>query len=204
MTLDQILIKHRADKSSQGHGYNEVYEAAFNPLRDKPITLLEIGVFQGASIATWLEYFPNAMIVGLDCEPQVPSYGRYYFVQGRQENPELLNRLKLVYPNGFDIVIDDGGHVPVDQATSFRALWPYVVKGGYYFIEDIHPWFDVRHNDVYHNGSKELLWEIANAINWSGKQYCGRPFPAEIVSSEDAAFHSLTMTRGLLKVRKNL
>lgn len=203
MSLDEIFIKYGADKSSRGHGYAEIYESTFYMMRDRPITLLEIGVFQGASIASWLEYFPKATIVGIDCDPQVPSRDRYHFVQGRQESPELLARVVRDFPL-LDIVIDDGSHMPVHQAASFHALWPYIAKGRYYFIEDIHPWFDERHNDIYHYGSKELLWEIANGINWSGRNYCGRPFPDDPVKEQDKAFHSMFMTRGLLGMRKTL
>jgi len=38
---------------------------------------------------------------------------------------------------GFDVVIDDGGHHNVQINTSFDKLWPHVLPGGLYFIEDL-------------------------------------------------------------------
>jgi hypothetical protein len=38
---------------------------------------------------------------------------------------------------GWDLVIDDGSHVPRHQLVSFVALYPFVRPGGLYVIEDI-------------------------------------------------------------------
>ena len=38
---------------------------------------------------------------------------------------------------GYDIIIDDGSHVPKHMLLTFRHLWPYVRPGGMYVIEDI-------------------------------------------------------------------
>ncbi len=63
-TLDALGLKHRTDKASSGHDYLTFFDSFFAPLRDQPITLLEIGVFNGASLRTWEEYFPRGKIVG--------------------------------------------------------------------------------------------------------------------------------------------
>lgn len=47
--LDAIGILHGVDKSSLSHGYLVQYERILGPLRRTQITLLEIGVSQGAS-----------------------------------------------------------------------------------------------------------------------------------------------------------
>ena len=52
-TLDEIGLKYGTDKSSSHHHYLPFYETFMAPLRDAPITLLEIGVYQGASLRTW-------------------------------------------------------------------------------------------------------------------------------------------------------
>jgi hypothetical protein len=38
---------------------------------------------------------------------------------------------------GWDLVIDDGGHIPREQLTSFCALFPFVRPGGLYVVENI-------------------------------------------------------------------
>merc|ERR1712029_878213 len=37
----------------------------------------------------------------------------------------------------FDIIIDDGSHVPNHQLVSFETLWPSIKPGGMYIVEDI-------------------------------------------------------------------
>ena len=65
-TLDEIACRHGADKSSEQHGFTAVYERLFEPRRDEALTLLEIGVFEGASLGMWREYFPSARIFAID------------------------------------------------------------------------------------------------------------------------------------------
>ena len=38
---------------------------------------------------------------------------------------------------GWDVVIDDGGHIPRDQLLTFCAIFPFVRPGGLYVVEDI-------------------------------------------------------------------
>ena len=40
--------------------------------------------------------------------------------------------------DGFDAIIDDGGHKSSQIASSFEWFWPIVRPGGTYFIEDMH------------------------------------------------------------------
>ena len=37
----------------------------------------------------------------------------------------------------FDIVIDDGNHVPLAQQAALRAIWNYLRQGGFYLVEDM-------------------------------------------------------------------
>ncbi len=72
-SLDEIALKFSVDKASVGHDYcRRVYEKLFEPLRDHPITLVELGVFKGQSLATWAQYFhPESTIIGIDLYPQL-------------------------------------------------------------------------------------------------------------------------------------
>jgi hypothetical protein len=38
----------------------------------------------------------------------------------------------------FDLIIDDGSHLPQDQASCLLESFPFVRDGGFYFLEDIH------------------------------------------------------------------
>lgn len=199
-SLDDILKKHGADKDMNHHGYSRHYAKLFEPLRYKPITLLEIGVQYGCSIKAWLEYFTQGQIIGVDCLRQDDiSDPRFTFLRCDQADPELKNCVR----DNINIVIDDGSHIPTDQMMSFKSLWPKLVRGGVYIIEDTHPNHDARHDWMYRWGASELLWHIAGAINWHGKNYYGRPFPCDDLTPYEQGFESCTITRGLLVIRKS-
>ncbi len=72
-SLDQIGIENGTDKASvftrtyaKPHDYLRHMEKFFAPLRNEPITLVEIGVGGGESIRTWLYYFLCAQVIGID------------------------------------------------------------------------------------------------------------------------------------------
>ncbi len=118
----------------------ESYEEFFQPLADRPITLLELGVHQGGSLLQWRAFFPRGIIAGLDVQPIPPFEGQQgvHIYQGRQEDTELLDRIaKDVAPGGFDIIIDDCSHIAELTRASFWHLFEQHLKpGGIYVIED--------------------------------------------------------------------
>jgi hypothetical protein len=141
--LTRLAIKHGTDKWGF-HFYTPVYHELFSHLRERPIRLLEIGIggyiFQnigGASLAMWAEYFPNGRIVGLDVEEKRMDYGpRVKLIKGSQTDGELLQRMCAEH-GPFDIIIDDGSHVPRDVVATFMALFIGMADKGLYVIEDV-------------------------------------------------------------------
>jgi hypothetical protein len=140
ITLDQLAAKHGADKCSGQHGYARYYQRLWERVRAAPIRLLEIGVLHGASLRMWSDFFPAAEVVGLDSNESCARHagGRVKIVAGRQEDRSTAERLAADFPLGFDIVIDDGGHVSAAQIASLEMLFPLVRGGGWYVIEDLH------------------------------------------------------------------
>ena len=86
----------------------------------------------------------------------VEGCDRLRFFYGSQDDPAFLKRLvqegakldpdvmfkgdeppQTWVDGGWDIVIDDGSHLPRHQLVSFCALFPFVRPGGLYIIEDI-------------------------------------------------------------------
>jgi demethylmacrocin O-methyltransferase len=137
-SLDEIAICMGTDKSSRAHNYTAAYEQILSSLRSSPIKLLEIGVFKGESLRMWSKYFLVGQIVGLDIYPGCVQYAtdKIKIVIGNQADVDFLRQIGEEY-GPFDIVIDDGSHVPYDVIISFKTLFPYVVPGGYYVIEDL-------------------------------------------------------------------
>ena len=65
MQLKELFNKYGCDKSTK-HGYDTVYQKLFEPLQDKEINILEVGIFKGASTSAFYEFFPKANIYALD------------------------------------------------------------------------------------------------------------------------------------------
>ena len=64
-TLHEISVEAKTDKALY-HNFCDFYEKFFNNIRHKPISLLEIGVFNGASLIAWENYFELAQIYAID------------------------------------------------------------------------------------------------------------------------------------------
>jgi hypothetical protein len=136
--LDAIGLEAGTDKASSHHNYLSFYEIFFGPLREKPITILEIGVLGGASLKTWEAYFPHATIIGVDITPACKRFeqGRTKIVLADQSNIQELTSLAITH-GPFDIVIEDGSHMCEHQITSLRTLFPFVKPDGIYIVEDL-------------------------------------------------------------------
>lgn len=119
--------------------YYEEYDLMFSYLQNKPLNLLEIGVQKGGSIATWLEYFPKAHVVGIDIDAECKKYergGAKIYIGSQEDEDFLLEVEKKEGP--FDIIIDDGGHTMKQNLITFNALFPLLKEDGIYVIEDLH------------------------------------------------------------------
>lgn len=143
--LSMIATRYGTDKGPLGHNYTCVYSLFFSPLKNNPIALLEIGFYQGASIALWDAYFihPQTRIYAIDFDDTyfnriVSCSNRCSVHRIDQENPVQLHMFIDTMCNAFDVIIDDGGHSMRQQITSFTVLFPYVKPGGIYIIEDLH------------------------------------------------------------------
>lgn len=143
-TLTELGTKHNTDKASW-HKFTEVYDKCFTPIRDNPVKLLEIGIFLGASLRMWEEYFQNGIIYGID-NCTIVSSDQLRELRTKRIKPivaDQLNRdhLKQVADviGEMDIIIDDGLHFQEHQQVSFGYLFPYLKSGGFYVIEDLCP-----------------------------------------------------------------
>jgi demethylmacrocin O-methyltransferase len=189
-TLDEIALSTGAggDKDSLHHAYTYHYEEIFEPLRDKPIRLLEIGVGDGSSMKIWLEYFSVAGIYGVDIAGPKPIFDnlRQVFIQGDQTKHEFWKKLNSDLPGGWDVIIDDGSHKPDGIIRSFNELWPHLRHGGYYIIEDLNCAYMVGYQSDNWPNHMEFLGSLLHGINAQTKYRSGFPpfeplyFPAGI------------------------
>jgi hypothetical protein len=135
--------------------YFSVYETVFGPIRAAPLRILEIGIWQGASMQLWRSYFenPDTIIVGIDILPECSRFDSsatgIHVRIGSQDDPVFLK--KVVDEFGpFDLIIDDGSHHSSHIISSFNHLYADGLKeSGIYFVEDLHanywlPWRDSK------------------------------------------------------------
>jgi hypothetical protein len=144
-TFTDLVNASGSDKFERHH-FERYYTPWLEPYRHVPgLKILEIGARDGKSLTLWDKYFTNAsLILGLaykDGTDKLPerlvgmkhNVSLYY---GDQSELESMRALAEYGP--FDIIIDDGSHVPEHVVFSLFSLWDRAVKpGGLYVIEDI-------------------------------------------------------------------
>ena len=135
-SLTEIVKRTGAAKPPS---YLPVYEGLLEPIRYLPLSLLELGIFDGGSLSAWAAYFPAARVVGIDLAvPEIPPHDRIHMFAGDQADTALLSRVAAATaPDGFDLIIDDCSHLAAAAKASFWHLFTNHLKpGALYVIED--------------------------------------------------------------------
>ena len=123
--------------------YFPIYDRHLGRFRDRPVRVLEIGVYRGGGLDLVGHYLgAEAVLVGIDIDPAARAAvrGHHPVEVGDQEDPDFLRRVSDRH-GPFDVVIDDGGHTMRQQIVSVETLFPLLVDGGVYLIEDTHTSF---------------------------------------------------------------
>lgn len=143
----EIAREYGTDKVDPHH-YERMYGDKFEPLRNRKLKMLEIGLGcdqrygPGASYYTWLAYFPHVDLYFIEYDAKCAlkwvneTKGATIFI-GDQSDPNFLESFMTETGGDFDIIIDDGGHTMTQQKTSLAVLWEAVKPGGMYFVEDL-------------------------------------------------------------------
>lgn len=119
------------------HKYIDFYESFFAQRDFQAIA--EVGVLTGQSIRWLLDRFPRAQIHGADILPLQPDWpvdDRFHFTQLDQGNVVDLRR--FLSQQRFDLIIEDGSHIPAHQALCLVTGMNALASGGIYILEDIH------------------------------------------------------------------
>lgn len=145
-------MKHGTDKYPF-HNYTSHYHELFKHRRNGVRKVLEIGIgddsmkntipnyVPGASLRMWAEWFPNAEIYGLDINPNsLVNTERIHSFQCDQSDPLQLQGFIATVGGDFDLIVDDGCHVPEVQASTAKILVPLLAPQGVYVIEDVWPY----------------------------------------------------------------
>ncbi len=152
MNLTDLADRFGSDKGSVKHRYTELYHMLLSPLRQRPITFLEMGLLIGGpehgvsadretrdlpSIRMWLEFLPEAQVIGLDVSDfSWFTHPRFRFLRCDMDLRENLAEVAGSIA-ALDVVIDDASHASHHQQFGFLELFPRLNPGGLYIIEDL-------------------------------------------------------------------
>jgi hypothetical protein len=138
-SLHEIALRHGADKAAARRSLAAIYDDLLTQRRYDPVSLLEIGVLEGASLRMWRDYFPRGKIYGFDRDGEAKRHEdrQIKIFIGDQEDEAGLDAL-IEQTGDLDVVVDDGGHRARQQIGTLVHLWPHVRPSGMYIVEDIH------------------------------------------------------------------
>ena len=145
-TIDNLydaFLYYETDKykKSENHPnyYVPVYQEVFRKFQEKEvINILEIGVGRGSSLKAYNSLFKKSNIIGIDinedCKEVCNEYDNINIIIGDVIYPNIKDKIQL---EKFDIIIDDGSHIPDDIIRAFNNLFDYISSLGNYIIEDL-------------------------------------------------------------------
>jgi hypothetical protein len=164
-SLQAIGARHGTDKAG---GLLTIYETFLHPLREKEVAVLEIGVYRGASLRTWRDYFQYGRVYGIDIRPEAEVHAddRIKVFIGSQADTAFLNGV-ADESGPLDVIVDDGSHRAHDQIASLLHLWACVKPGGFYIVEDTHASYLSQFDMSYRNPASaiELLKGVVDDIH---------------------------------------
>jgi predicted O-methyltransferase YrrM len=176
-SLMQLYRTHEGKVSDKWSSYLKLYDSILRGRRLELRSLLEIGVQNGGSLEIWAKYFPNAEhIVGCDiderCRALTYSDLRIRVFVGDATQSATCAAIASHSPS-FDVVIEDGSHIPKDVIAAFLLYWPQVKPGGMFIAEDLHcDYFpshqgSIRRRDTANRFFMSLT-QLVNYEHWQG------------------------------------
>ena len=149
--------KGTVEKSGDGEGdrysphcFTPFYWEHLKEYRLDHRKVLEVGVLEGRSLLMWQDFFPHAMIYGIDTDFQrmADHFKKSHFARtdtarlklyrADQSKREELREFFDVFGYDFDMIIDDGGHRMDQQQICFASCFDALLPGGVYILEDLH------------------------------------------------------------------
>jgi len=173
MELKELIEKYGSDKGISE--YDQIYSVIFSPVKDEKLSVLEIGVGTmdkecesnfagvmqfyehykpGGSLRVWRDYFKNSQIFGIDIgkdcvfeEDRIKSY--------LCDSTDVRRTNEIFGEKKFDVIIDDGSHIPSMQLKTLKNFFYRLTEKGLYVIEDM---------GVETLWSKPLIHQVKNII----------------------------------------
>ena len=140
--IGELLNSCGSDKNSfhkYGNGYNLIFSEQFLK-KGRPLKVLEIGIFNGASMNAFSQIPYVSEVVGVDTFSSfVTDNPKIKLYIGDEFDGYSLKTLEMLKNNHekFDIIIDDGPHTWESQEWFFRNYGELLNDGGVLVCEDI-------------------------------------------------------------------
>ena len=122
------------------HRFAEVYYDVFSSLGEVK-EVLQFGASEGNAVQWLSKQFPQARIVGADTVSQLPvspNSDRIEYLQVDAGDRVSIRDLFASLDRQFDLLIDDGSHLPEHQMICLTEGFCHVRAGKLYIVEDIH------------------------------------------------------------------
>jgi len=135
--------------SADRHGYADDYARLLS--RWHAPTIVEVGVFQGASLAIWCDVFADGTVIGLDLdvsrfrehEPELRAAGAFsrnepVLVDGWDAyRPDVAALKTALNGKTIDVLVDDGPHTDTAVLTVLDAILGLLSPQFTYIVEDM-------------------------------------------------------------------
>jgi hypothetical protein len=125
------------------HAYEEIYGDVMSKYYGFTGNLLEIGAYSGGSALLWRNFLPNFKLEIVDIETHriTPErLAQLYNTNIKQADAYtgiVLQEYAMLYPEGFDIIIEDGPHTLDTQMFAAHYYSNLLSSAGTMVIEDI-------------------------------------------------------------------
>jgi hypothetical protein len=135
--------------SPERHGYADDYARLLS--RWTAPTVVEVGIFQGVSLAVWCDLFPDGTVIGLDLDLSRFFDHRHFLAeQGAFSHnfPMVVGDWDAYAPNvqvlkqvlrgrTIDVLVDDGPHTDMAVLTVLDVMLPLLSPQFTYIVEDM-------------------------------------------------------------------
>ena len=165
--LALLFNKHGSDKSTY-HDYHHIYNSILIGRRERPLNILEIGLGSnnldvpsnmgpwgrpGASLRAFRDWLPHAHIFGADVDKRILFQEERIstFWVDQTDEKSLFRLASQLSRTKFDLIIDDGLHLPHANFNTLDALLTLLGERGVFVVEDIEP-------------VHKPFWQLARAV----------------------------------------
>ena len=151
MSLVELANNSRTDKNTL-HSYLPLYDTLLFSKKLTAKNVLEVGIFLGGSIKLWSDYFPNAIVNGVDIMKMSDVWddiknndGIVLFTCTDAYDNLFLQKTFIKKNIKFDFVIDDGPHTLYSQIKFIQLYSQVLADDGILIIEDVQDigWLDI-------------------------------------------------------------